>query len=121
MFVALPNRPARIHFRKNSFGLIAVLCVALVAQAGTPIYPTVHLQTPEGLRLELPANGNLRIENQRGGVIVELWPENYVSISAITDSCQQSRSPAVIQRTDSLLSIRVARGPQHINLQLRVP
>src|SRR5207237_8707505 len=50
-----------------------------------------------------------------------LWPENYVSISAITDSGQQSRSPAVIQRTDSLLSIRVARGPEHINLQLRVP
>jgi VWFA-related protein len=121
MFPALPNRRALSYLRKNSFGLIAALCFALVAQAGTPILPAVHPQTPEGLRLELPANGNLRIENQRGGVMVELWPENYVSVAAITDSGQQSRSPAVIQRSDSLLSIRVARGPQHINLQLRVP
>ena len=120
MFFALPNRRALPYFRKNSFGLIAVLCIALVIQAAAMI-PPVPSQTPEGLRLELPANGNLRIENQRGGVIVELWLENYVSVAAITDSGQQSRSPAVIQRTDSLLSIRVARGPQHINLQLRVP
>ena len=120
MFPALPKARALTYFRKNSFGLIAVLCIALVAHAGATI-PPLHLQTPEGLRLELPTNGNLRIENQRGGVIVELWPENYVSVAAITDSGQQSRSPAVIQRTDSLLSIRVARGPQHINLQLRVP
>ncbi|MDX6305240.1 MAG: hypothetical protein QOI77_2209, partial [Blastocatellia bacterium] len=76
-----------------------------------------NYQTPEGLRFELPANGNLRIENLRGGVIIESWAENFVSVTAITDSGQQSRSPAVIQRSDSLLSIRVARGPQHINLQ----
>jgi VWFA-related protein len=120
MFPALPNPRAFAYFRKNSFGLIAVLCFALVAQAA-PTIPPVPFQTPEGLRLELPTNGNLRIENQRGGVIVELWPENYVSVAAITDSGQQSRSPAVIQRSDSLLSIRVARGPQHINLQLRIP
>src|SRR5258708_39598172 len=97
MFLALPNRRALPLLRKNSFGLIAVLCFALVAQAGTPILPAIQPQTPEGLRLELPANGNLRIENQRGGVIVELWAENYVSVAAITDSGQQSRSPAVIQ------------------------
>ena len=35
-----------------------------------------------------------------------MWKENYVSVVAITDSGRQSRSPAVIQRTDSLLSIR---------------
>ena len=81
------------------------------------------VQSPEGLRFELPANGNLRIENLRGGVIAEVWSENYVSVVAITDSGRQSRSPAVISRTDSLLSIRVARGAgaQRINLQLRIP
>ena len=121
MFLALPRERVLSCSRNNSLSLIAVLCIALVTQAGTLSRPAVHLQTPEGLRLELPANGNLRIENQRGGVIVELWPESYVSVLAITDSGQQSRSPAVIQRTESLLSIRIARGPQHINLQLRVP
>ena len=120
MFLAVPEGRPLLHFRKNSFGLVAILCIALVAHAGTAD-PPMHAQTDEGLRFELPANGNLRIENLRGGVIVESWSENYVSITAITDSGQQSRSPAVIQRTDSLLSIRVARGPQHINLQMRIP
>lgn len=112
-----------LFFPQNSFGLIAVLCVALVAQAGATI-PTPNFQSNEGLRFELPANGNLRIENLRGGVIAEVWSENYVLVVAITDSGRQSRSPAVIQRTDGLLSIRVARaaaGTQRINLQLRIP
>jgi VWFA-related protein len=120
MFLAFPIERARRFFRKNSFGPIAAICIALVAHAGASSLP-INSQEPEGLRFELPANGNLRIENLRGGVIVESWSENYVSITAITDTGQQSRSPAVIQRTDSLLSIRVARGPQHINLQMRIP
>src|SRR5882724_225185 len=120
MFSALLKGRALSHSSKNSFGLIAVLCIAMLTQAGAAI-PPAHFQTPEGLRFELPANGNLRIENLRGGVIVELWPESYVSVSAIADGGQTSRSPAVVQRTESLLSIRLGRGPQHINLQLRIP
>src|SRR4030088_675464 len=123
MFLALLNERALPHSSKNSFGLIAVLCIAMLTQAGAAI-PPAHFQTPQDLRFELPANGNLRIENLRGGVITEVWKESYVSVTAITDSGRQSRSPAVIQRTDSLLSIRVARGKagaQDINLQLRIP
>jgi len=123
MFLALLKGRALFFSPPNSFGLIAVLCIALVAQAGVTI-PPPNFQSPEGLRFELPANGNLRIENLRGGVIAEVWSENYVSVVAITDSGRQSRSPAVISRTDGLLSIRVARGAagaQSINLQLRMP
>lgn len=120
MFLALPNRRALLCLRKKSFSLIAVLCFALIAQAAI-VAPPQFPQTPEGLRFELPANGNLRIENPRGGVMVEVWSENYVSVSAISDSGVPSRSPAVIQRADGLLSVRVTRGPQRINLQLRVP
>src|SRR5437588_3346063 len=117
MFSALLKARALLGFRNISFGLIAVLCFALVANA----LPPAHFQTSEGLRFELPANGNLRIENLRGGVIVKVWAENFVLIAAITDSGQPSRSPAVIQRTDSLLSIRMTRGPQRTNLQLKIP
>lgn len=123
MFLAVLKGRALFFFPKNSFGLIAALCVALVAQ-GAPTFPTRNAQSSEGLRFELPANGNLRIENLRGGVIAEVWRENYVSLVAITDRGRESRSPAVISRTDSLLSIRVARGAigaQRINLQLRIP
>jgi VWFA-related protein len=119
MFFALPKGRALPAFRTKSFGLLVLLCIALVVHAG-PILPPANFQTPD-LRFELPENGNLRIENLRGGVIIESWAENFVSVAAITDSGLQSRSPAVIQRSDSLLSIRVARGPQHINLRLRIP
>ncbi|HVS83350.1 MAG TPA: VWA domain-containing protein, partial [Pyrinomonadaceae bacterium] len=57
-------------------------------------------------------------------VIAELWSENYVSVSAITDSGQESRSPAIVQRTDSLLSLHVPRGASsaaRINLKLKIP
>ena len=108
---------------KTTLGIVALVWAVLGAQnPGQSL--AAALQSTQDLRLELPANGNLRVENLRGGVIAELWDENYVSVSAITDSGQQSRSPAVIQRSDTLLSVRVARGAvgaQKINLELRIP
>ena len=108
---------------KRTLGIVALIWAVLAAQGPAPgSAPT--FQASQDLRLELPANGNLRVENLRGGVIAELWDQNYVSVAAITDSGEHSRSPAVIQRTDTLLSLRVARGPvgaQKLNLELRIP
>src|SRR6266850_429635 len=108
---------------KRTLGMVALICAVLAAQVPAP-GSTPAFQAGQDLRLELPTNGNLRVENLRGGVIAELWDQNYVSVSAITDSGEPSRSPAVIQRSNSLLSLRVARGPvgaQKINLELRIP
>lgn len=122
MLYVVPTDRSRISsFRKV---LSAVVGLCLIALTNVGAVPPAIIQSDEGLRFELPANGNLRIENLRGGVIAEVWKENYVSVVAITDSGRQDRSPAVIQRTDTLLSIRVARrtaGAQRINLQLRIP
>ncbi len=108
---------------KRTLGVVALICAVLAAQSPAPgSAPT--FQASQDLRLEIPANGNLRVENLRGGVIAEVWDQNYVSVSAITDSGEHSRSPAVIQRTDTLLSLRVGRGPvgaQKLNLELRIP
>ena len=109
-------------FLKKSIRLILILYLACFANGAST--SSARSQSNEGLHLELPANGNLRIENLRGGVITQVWNEDYVSVSAIFDSGQQSRSPAVMQRSDSLLSVRVARGPAgapRINLELRIP
>jgi len=108
---------------KRTLGMVALICAVLAAQGPAP-GSTPAFQAGQDLRLELPTNGNLRVENLRGGVIAELWDQNYVSVSAITDSGEPSRSPAVIQRSNTLLSLRVARGPvgaQKINLELRIP
>ena len=122
MLYAVPtDRSPLSSFRKVLSAMVG-LCLLVLTNVGA--VPPATIQSDEGLRFELPANGNLRIENLLGGVIVEVWKENYVSVVAITDSGRQSRSPAVIQRTDSLLSVRVARGTAgapRINLQLRIP
>jgi VWFA-related protein len=122
MFLAVSSERA-LSPVKRTLGIVALICAVLVAQEPAP-GSTPAFQSNPDLRLELPANGNLRVENLRGGVIAEFWDQNYVSVSAITDSGERSRSPAVIQRSDTLLSVRVARGPvdaQRINLELRIP
>lgn len=82
------------------------------------------MQAGVDLRFELPANGNLRVENLRGGVAVQVWTENYVSVSATTDNSQPATTAPVIDRGDALLSIRLTRGAKgsaRVNLQLHVP
>ena len=121
MFLAVPTNRAPLF----SFGKLVCLFLGLcLGGADAAITNATVWQSEAGLRLELPANGNLRVENLRGGVIAELWSENYVSVSALSDSGQESRSPAVVQRSDTLLSMRVARGAAgaaRINLRLRIP
>src|SRR5213593_1903379 len=118
MFLALPTiKASRLYFR--SFIYLISVCALLYSPNAFGKSPPVQ----EGLRLELPNNGNLRVENLRGGVIINVWNESYVSVSAISDRGELSRSPAVVQRTDTLLTVRVNRGtlPARINLQLKVP
>src|ERR1051326_6077953 len=71
-------------------------------------------QTNTGVRLELPANGNLRVENLRGAVIMEVGDESFVSVAAIAETGEQVASPAVIQSSATLLSVRVARADKEI-------
>ena len=92
MFLAVRTTRSLFFLFRKLFCLLVGLCLALVANVA--VTNSAGLQAEAGLRLELPANGNLRVENLRGGVIAELWSENYVSVSAITDSGQESRSPA---------------------------
>lgn len=105
-----------------------VCVMAIVAFALLPgIFPASTSATGQSngeLRFELPANGNLRVENLRGAVIAEVWPENYVSVSAVSDNGELSTTPPVVDRGEALLSIRLARGPKaspRVNLQLHVP
>ena len=118
MFIPLSN-----HSRSSI--LVAALIVALVPGGPKASIVRPENQSEEGVRVELPANGNLRVENLRGGVIVNIWKQDYVAVSAITDRGEARTSPAVIQRSDGLLSVRVARGGQgkspNVNLVLSIP
>lgn len=80
-------------------------------------------QTADGVRLELPANGNLRVENLRGAVIVETGNDAFVSVAAVAENGERVKSPAVIQSTQGLLSIRITRADKAppVHLTLRIP
>jgi Ca-activated chloride channel family protein len=81
-------------------------------------------QSTGELRLELPANGGIRIENLRGSVIARVWKESYVSFAAVGDSGEARSMPAVVERGETFLSIRLARAPKgsaRINLELNIP
>jgi VWFA-related protein len=115
--------------RSPLFTPLKFLCVltsllGLLLPSGAGLRLAEAAQTTGGLRFELPRNGNLRIENFRGAVIAEVWQEDYVSVSAVADSGQASNLPAVVDRGDALLSIRLSRGAKgapRINLEVRVP
>src|SRR3954468_19532016 len=105
------------------FCAFLALCLVILPVTRT-VVPARAAQSNGGLRLELPANGNIRVENLRGSVIAQVWKENYVSVSAVADSGEGRSLPAVIDRGEGLLSIRLPRaasGSPRINLELSVP
>ncbi len=83
------------------------------------------------VRADLPLGGELRVENVRGGVSVEVWNEKFVSVTAIIGNANPKTasrfSPVRIARTDELLTINVARAATsvanstRVNLSLRIP
>lgn len=119
MFYRAPN--SRYPFT-YLFRILCALC--LPAWPAALATRDVVAQAPSALTFELPANGNLRIENFRGAVIAQLWNENYVSVTAVSDEGRMSKSPPVVDRSDGLLSIRLVRaaaGAGRVNLELRFP
>lgn len=108
------RRANRDHFICSLLGLLL-----LVAGGGF----NVASAQDSGVRTELPDNGNLRVENLRGGINLEVWNESYVSITAITNG-QLSRKAAIIERTDKLLSVRVApasNSSEGVLLTVKIP
>jgi VWFA-related protein len=105
----------------QNYLLMMALCLALFV-APLPVRGLVADDT--GVRADLPAGGELRIENRRGSVSVELWNEKHVSVTASIEGTRASRSPVIIQRTERLLTIGVARDAAtsaRVDLSLRIP
>jgi VWFA-related protein len=103
---------------------IAVAILATTLPFSFPLFASrAHAQAENAVRLELPANGNLRVENLRGAVILDVGDEPYVSLAAVAENGEKIPSPAVIQSSASLLSMRVGRADKspRVHLTLRVP
>ncbi|HXI22809.1 MAG TPA: VWA domain-containing protein [Pyrinomonadaceae bacterium] len=111
--------------RSPIYSLLKFLCpLALILPLIGSALTRVAGQNNDALHFELPANGNLRVENLRGAVIAEIWNGNYVSVSAISDNGQAVNVPPVVDRGETLLAIRLGRRTANaspVNLVLRVP
>lgn len=92
---------------------------------------SLYAQTPsnsvyQGIQIDAPVEGRIRIENQFGTVAVEVWKEKHVSVSAIIDpTASFTRSPVVVENRPRLLAISILRRRNDpvaaIALAIKVP
>jgi Ca-activated chloride channel homolog len=117
----------RRRFASSFSQCISVLLFPLILFGSAVVVArTSSSTTNEGIRVDLPASGRLRVENHFGNVAVEVWKEKDVSVAAIIDGrTSTNRSPVVIERRNDFLSISVVLTPIDpplgVNLTLRVP
>ncbi|HEY2963040.1 MAG TPA: VWA domain-containing protein [Pyrinomonadaceae bacterium] len=90
--------------------------------------PTTALTNRDGdeIRIDVPANGRIKVRNDFGNVSVEVWNNSYVTVSAsIEGAAVFKRSPIIIDNRGTLLTISVVRRPidpvAAIHLYLKVP
>ena len=91
------------------------------------LFPTtVSGASFDEIRIELPRDSRLEVRNDFGNVSVELWNENYATVSYSVDgSATLTRSPILINNQGKLVTISVVRRPIDpvvaIHLKLKVP
>jgi len=80
------------------------------------------------IRIDVPADGRVRVENRFGDVRAEIWDKPFVSVSAVVTSPKPSsltRSPIVIDNRGKYLAISTLRIPANaiatIDLKIKVP
>ncbi len=106
---------------------MAVLVILRFIFVAALLFPTTAFgaYVDDEIRFELPPGGQLRVRNDFGNVSVELWNENYATVSAsVEGSVSLTRSPIIIDNRGKLVTISVIRRPidpvvpVHIRLKL---
>lgn len=84
---------------------LLLLLMSPVAVGATP-------QTESGIRIDLPVDGHVLIDNQYGSISATVWDEKYLLVSATIEGEKQvKRSPVVIERRDQVLAVSIVRTP----------
>ncbi len=98
--------------------LPALLTLTCFAQTATS-------DASQGLQMEFPAGGQLRIENELGGVAAESWSQKYVYVTASGEAGRSRLSSVVIENGNQGFVIRVVRRPGSpvaaIDLSIKFP
>lgn len=81
--------------------------------------------TYEGVQIEFPVGGQLRIENAFGNVAAESWKQKYVYVTTSEGAVAPNRSSVVIENRNQGFVIRVVRRPgapvAPIDLNVKIP
>jgi VWFA-related protein len=92
------------------------------------LFPTTYqaVQSSDEIRIDVPADGRIKVRNDFGNVSVETWNNNYVAVSATFEGAAKfTRSPIVLDNRGKLVMISVVRRPIDpavaIHLRLKVP
>ncbi len=102
------------------------LALQLLLLVITAPLAVASMQAEQGIRIDVPVDGQVRIENQFGAVKAEVWNEKYVLVAAEFESgAIFKRSPVVIDNRNKLLLISIIRTPLDpaagILLTIRIP
>jgi VWFA-related protein len=90
--------------------LIATLFLPLLALTG--FAQTAGIEASQGLQMEFPAGGQLRIENNLGSVTAESWSQKFVYVTASGEAGSSRLSSVVIENGKQGFVIRVRRRPR---------
>lgn len=107
---------------KRTFAVLfflALLIVSCFAQTGTS-------GAYQGIQIEFPAGGQLRIENDLGNVAAEAWNQNYLSVTTSEGTTPTKGASVVIEKKTQGLVVRVVRRPgvgpvAPIDLTIKIP
>lgn len=79
----------------------------------------------EGVQIEFPDNGQLRIENSFGSVAAESWSRKYILVTTSEGAVISRRTSVVIENKNQAFVIRVVRRPGApvgpIDLNIKIP
>jgi Ca-activated chloride channel homolog len=113
----------------NQYPRARTILYSLIVLSSDLLSPTVTYSKPiqEDIRIDVPLDAQVQVENRFGNVSVEVWGNKYVSVSASVEgsSLRFGRPPIVIDNRGKLLSISAVQSPVNpvtaIHLALRVP
>ena len=98
------------------YSKVCRLLLGLILLSGFLNFPTQSYGKPsdDGIRIDVPADGRVYIENKFGNVTAEVWDQSYVSVSVslpADGSTRPRRSPILIDNRGKYLGISVFRAP----------
>ena len=105
--------------RRLSLSLIVLLSFLLLSDS------SFSNKLDDDIRIDVPPDGRVHVENRFGDVTAEVWDKQYVSVSAVVTSGSLARSPILIDNKGKYLSISTVRLPLNstvtIDLQIKIP